>query len=82
MGLVYATLGIMNVAKACGSRRRRIGNMRRESVALPRPLRERVTEAAERFNVSRGLLMRAAIEHGLSGAIRALRRELEAEGDQ
>ena len=72
----------MNGVKARGPRRRRIGNMQQESVSLPRPLRARITEAAEGFNVSRGLLMRAAIEHGLSGAIRALRRELEAEGDQ
>ena len=56
--------------------------MRQESVSLPRDLQQRVTEAAASFNVSRGLLMRTAIEHGLSDAIRALRREIEAEGDQ
>ena len=68
----------MNTAKARGPRRRRIGDMRQESVSLTRPLRERVTENADRFHVSRGLLMRLAIEHGLPGAIRALRRAEEA----
>ena len=71
-------MGAMNMAKARGPRHRRIGDMRQESVSLPRPPAERVTEAADRFHVSRGLLMRLAIKHGLPGAIRALRRDEEA----
>ena len=67
-------MATMSTTEVRGQRRRRLGTMKQESVSVPRELRARVTEIAERYHVSRGLLMRFVIERGLPGAVRELQR--------
>ena len=48
-------------------------------VSLPVPLDERLDTAARKLNVSRSLLIREAVRHGLKAAVDSLRRDRRSE---